>query len=248
MATIVATILARCTIRRMSESAIHAGTWRQREGDLEVAFFGCRPGTALANAGQRLLSHAGDTAWLEQTHGDVVRTARPGWSGAGDAIVTADRTLVPIVVTADCVPVLIATRHRVAAVHAGWRGIVAGVVGATVSRLGRSSDDRTGEDLARAVAWIGPAASGCCYEVGDDVARAIAAASVDGVVRATADRPRVDLAAAVAFQLRDAGIADVRSVGICTCCDDAWWSYRREGALAGRNLALIARRGRDQMA
>ncbi len=233
-----------------------AGSWVDGDGDVECWFVGRRPlsSSSLADVLRvtdptRHGASASHAAWLEQVHGSEVRRARPGWSGRGDALVTLDAGLVPVIVTADCVPVLVATPTRLAAIHAGWRGIAAGVVAAALERLTnpcRSRDAGPTEDTGMLdrgiIAWVGPAASDCCYEVGDDVAYAIVEASAPSVVRATAGRPRVNLAAAVRHQLMRAGVSEVRVSGICTCCHDAWWSYRREGAAAGRNLAWIARR------
>jgi YfiH family protein len=136
-------------------------------------------------------------------------------------------------VTADCVPVLLGGGSRIAAVHAGWRGIAAGIVGAALTRLGVP-----GREL---IAWLGPAIGACCYEVGDEVAREVAAASGSAVVAdGPRGRPHLDLAAAVAAQLRRGGVEQLRTVDRCTRCDDGrLWSYRREGPEAGRNVAFV---------
>ena len=139
------------------------------------------------------------------------------------------------VATADCVPLLLASAQGVIAVHAGWRGVVAGIARRAARRLlaGASAPVR---------AWIGPAIGPCCYEVGADVAARVVAQSTAGV--ATVDRrPRVDLAAAVEWQLASEGIAAVELVRACTRCHPEWlWSYRRDGGAAGRNLSFIRRR------
>lgn len=211
--------------------------WRDRAGDIEVTFLGRQPRPGpLARIAYRLAPRARSAAWLEQVHGDCVRSARPGFCGRGDGLVAEAACHVPMVVTADCVPVLVAAGNGLAAVHAGWRGIVAGVVGATIGRL----EARSGLDGA--VAWIGPAAAACCYEVSHAVAAAVVAVSTPAIAQPTAARPRLDLAAAVRHQLLRAGVDNVRLSGICTCCSPHWWSYRREGPGAGRNVALIWRR------
>ncbi len=204
----------------------------------------CFAGRAIAVAGLKASSAALardassgsplDASWLEQVHGRTVRRARTGCSGRGDALWTADRGRALVIVTADCVPVLIARGAQVAAVHAGWRGVAAGVVPAACARLAAGDD---------AVAWIGPSIGACCYEVGDDVARQVADVSCPRVVRAKgAGRPHLDLQAAVGFQLKQAGFDDVRLIDRCTHCHpDELWSYRRSGPRAGRNLALIWR-------
>ena len=100
-----------------------------------------------------------------------------------------------------------------------------------------------GAEPARWSAWIGPAIGACCYEVGDEVALEVAAASApEVVVPGRAERPHLDLAAAALAQLRRAGVGAVVRVAACTHCDETTlWSYRREGKGAGRNLAFIWR-------
>jgi hypothetical protein len=136
------------------------------------------------------------------------------------------------IATADCVPVALhdPEGRSLAAVHAGWRGIVAGVAARAVAAL----------DAPRLIAWIGPAIGPCCYEVGEEVAEAVASASDSTVVRSAAGpRPFLDLQRAVAIQLRDAGIAEVQTFDLCTRCHpERLWSYRRDGRAAGRNYLL----------
>jgi len=127
-------------------------------------------------------------------------------------------------------------------VHAGWRGLVAGAIGAAVARLaGLAPDGHSGGALS---AWIGPSIGPCCYEVGDEVAEAIAsAAGPSAVVRRPEGRPHVDLQAAARLQLAAHGVRAISSLALCTRCHpDLLWSYRRDGAAAGRNLAFVWRR------
>lgn len=176
---------------------------------------------------------ASEHSWLRQVHGSVVRPATVGCAGEGDGLVTsvADRALV--LVTADCVPVLITDGDRIGAAHAGWRGIANGVVGAVLEELPGASE-----------AWIGPSIGPCCYEVSEDVAAKLAAIAGSQVVHSRASaRPTVDLLLAVECQLRDRGVGRVGRLGPCTrCCEDLW-SYRRDGSSAGRNLSAIWRSG-----
>ena len=176
-------------------------------------------------------------AWLRQVHADGVREATAGACGEGDALVTDRPGIAATVATADCVPVLVASPGAVAAVHAGWRGIVAGVVAAALERL----RDRGGLD--RSVAWIGPSIGSCCYEVSEEVAGRVGEAAGADVRRAgTGGRPHLDLAAAVAAQLGAAGVEHIVSVDLCTRCRPEWlWSHRRDGEGCGRNLAMIWR-------
>ncbi len=136
---------------------------------------------------------------------------------------------------ADCVPVLLAAPGRgvVAAVHAGWRGVAKGIVEVAIAEMGA--------DAGEVIAAVGPCIGGCCFEVGDEVAAEIAAASVDSVVvRSAGAKPKVDLRAAVAWQLRRAGVGAVEQVGGCTMCEAArFHSFRRDGKASGRLLGAI---------
>ena len=159
----------------------------------------------------------------------VVGRARPiDGRGVGAATIS----IAVGVRVADCVPVLIADEASgdVVAIHAGWRGVVLGVVRAGVERL---------KALA-AVAAIGPCIGACCFEVGDDVAR-----QVGFVVATRGGKAWVDLRAAVRAQLLALGIENMRidEVPGCTRCDAArFHSFRRDGAGAGRMLAAIVPR------
>jgi YfiH family protein len=221
-------------------------SWRGGRGSIAVRFAGRRAGSggpgplaARLKEVRALLPRGTDAAWLQQVHSASVVEARPGANGPGDALTTRRRGLALSVVTADCVPVLLADpadRGRIAAVHAGWRGLAQRILPAVLDRF-----ESAGGAL---VAWIGPAIGPCCYEVGDEVAAAVAAASSAGVVRpGPRERPHLDLAAAARLQLAERGVADVEQIEGCTRCDaDRLWSYRREGAKAGRNVAVIWRR------
>lgn len=173
-------------------------------------------------------------SWLRQVHSDRVLAAKPGLCGEADALVVEQEGLAAMVATADCVPIVVTGRHGATAIHAGWRGLAAGVVGAALERLGAD---------AGAQAWIGPSIGPCCYEVGEEVAAAVAAASADEVILpGERGRPHLDLAGAAAWQLDRAGVARIRHVAACTRCRPEWlWSHRGDGAGAGRNLALVWR-------
>lgn len=174
-------------------------------------------------------------SWLRQVHSARVLQASPGEAGEADALVTHDTEIALTIKTADCVPVLLATTDRIAAAHAGWRGLVSGVIGATLSRLGELPDATE--------AWIGPAIGPCCYEVGDEVAAQLAAASTWDIVSTRPGRKaHVDLHAAAIHQLSAHGVKRIHRVDLCTRChQDILWSYRGEGDKAGRNWAMIWR-------
>jgi polyphenol oxidase len=140
---------------------------------------------------------------------------------------------------ADCVPILVGDLFsgRAAAIHAGWRGIEAGVIGAALAALGDSRRTR--------VAAVGPCIGSCCFEVGMDVAERVAEAVGDRavVVRTSGDKAHVDLRLAVRRQLAQHGMRafDVEDVEGCTKCDARrFFSFRRDGQDSGRHLAVIA--------
>jgi YfiH family protein len=173
--------------------------------------------------------------WLRQAHGDrVVTVDRPG-EGAGeaaDAAVTQSSGAVLAVHTADCAPVaLVAEGGAVAVVHAGWRGLAAGVVEATVDRL---------RDLADGPvkAVVGPLIGPECYEFGEDDLRSVATRLGGGVVATTsAGAPALDLPAGVRTALEAAEIRDVGFVGGCTACGRDAFSHRARGE-RGRQAVL----------
>ena len=178
-------------------------------------------------------------AWLRQRHGiDVLRATRPGPTGDGDALIVSEPGVAATVFVADCVPVLIAAGDSVAAVHAGWRGLASGVLASAVHELSRSSF----RDGTSAEAWIGPAIGPCCYEVGEDVAAQVESRSgPEVVIRRPGWKPHLDLPLAARRQLADLGVARVSTAERCVRCSPDWWSYRRDGARAGRNYGFIWR-------
>jgi YfiH family protein len=185
----------------------------------------------------------------KQVHGAAVviagRAPVPEGTEA-DALVTAEPGVAVAIKVADCVPlVAFADTGAVAAIHAGWRGFVAGVIPGALAELGRVGRSD------RVESWkvvIGPHIGACCFEVGADVADTIAAASDhrDGIVvpQASGKNPHVDLDLAVRVHLARAGIAAGNVVRLegCTRCDaERFHSYRRDGANAGRHrIAAVA--------
>jgi polyphenol oxidase len=158
--------------------------------------------------------------------------------GDADGLVTADPGVVLAVLTADCAPVLLAdpAARVVGAVHAGWRGLAAGVVEAGVAALAG-----LGADPGACVGLVGPAIGGCCYEVGLDV-RATVGDRYPAALATTRDgRPALDPAAGAAQALERAGIGQVRVAGECSFdLEDRYFSHRRDNGRTGRQAGLIA--------
>lgn len=172
-----------------------------------------------------------------------------------DAICTDLPGVAVGIFTADCVPLLIAdpVSGAVAAVHAGWRGVLAGVASATVAALVQTYGSRPC-DLQVA---LGPAIGPCCFEVGTEVVAAfdeeLPAARVAGAIRdvdpSAGKKPHIDLKRALLAALEAAGVPRVQidAGAECTMCDPAgrFYSYRRDNTQTGQHLSLIvAPRGR----
>lgn len=181
---------------------------------------------------------------VSQVHGRAVVVVAAGEDVArvrereADALVARAPSAAVAVRTADCVPILLADPETgaVAAVHAGWRGVVARVLDAAIDALGAPP--------SRVVAAIGPHIR--AFEVSDEVARAIAEVAHDApVVEARTPRPHVDLAAAVRAQLRHRGLPEdaIDDVGGCTLTEpDRFFSHRRDEGRTGRHLSAILAR------
>jgi len=186
---------------------------------------------------------------VRQVHGsNVVRVTQPADAlvGDADALICDVPGLAIGVVTADCLPVLIATPSgAVAAAHAGWRGLAAGVLAATVAALREIAPDAD-----RAVAVIGPHVGASCYEVDEPVVRGLAARFGDAVEAAMRESRtshwKIDLAGLARLDLERAGLASDRIATFadaCTACDpDRFHSYRRDGPDAGRLVHFVVAR------
>lgn len=190
----------------------------------------------------------GDLVFMQQVHGGDAAVVGAGERGRGlgahhdgmdavDALVTHDPDVGLVVQVADCVPVILADpRASVAAVHAGRAGVVANVVGAALAAMAPASPERV-------EALIGPAIGGCCYEVEEDLATAVAATVPAARATTTWGTPALDLASAVAAQLRAAGVTAIARYGGCTRCAPGarWFSHRREPG-RGRQAGVVIRR------
>lgn len=177
---------------------------------------------------------------VQQVHGDDPR--EEVLRRDGDIVISADTSLACGTRTADCGPLLFADPRSglVAAVHAGWRGTVAGVVAETVEALAR-----LGVRPEEIIVAIGPMIERCCFEVGEEVAQTIAAAGSVGesVIERRYAKPHVDLRAVLVAQLGALDVSNITHVHGCTQCrPDTFHSYRRDGKIGGRMLSAIVPR------
>jgi YfiH family protein len=169
---------------------------------------------------------AGSLVQLRQVHGSEVLEAAVGSSGVlgpGDGLVARAPGVVLGVLAADCVPVLLEGRSGIAALHAGWRGLVAGVLEQGVDAIGPVS-----------AAWIGPSIHACCYEVGAEVTEAFARAGLP-----VADDRHVDPSLAAHWALTRAGVTNIARSDECTSSRANYFSHRRDGE-TGRQGGFIA--------
>lgn len=178
----------------------------------------------------RLRAHLpADPVWLRQVHGVTVVDASGAAAGTdADASFTAASNVVCAVMAADCLPVLFAEESGAAVgiAHAGWRGLAAGVIEATVAAMRVPPP--------RLLAWLGPAIGPEAYEIGSEVRDAFLARSASAASAFTPTRPghwRLDLYAVARQRLASIGVARVSGGGFCTATDtERFFSYRRDKA------------------
>lgn len=203
-------------------------------------------------------SHARDRTWMvsvKQVHGtnalivDRPVTGADRFEGGWDALITDQPGVTVVVRTADCVPVLVYDRYRkaVAAIHAGWRGTLAGIVPRTIETMVARFDVQPA-DLRVS---IGPSAGSCCYEVDQTILEPLREGRKDWSSLLRDDRgarARLDLKALVRRQTAETGIplGHITVVNVCTICHPAlFYSYRREGRVNGtmlNGITLVSRR------
>ena len=170
-------------------------------------------------------------SFVHQVHGRQVRRIADAAAHAhppqGDGQATATPGVAPVALVADCLPIAIAGHRAVAMLHAGWRGLAAGVIPEGI----RALRELGAGDLT---AVVGPGAGGCCYEAGAEVHDAFA--SLPDARRGA----HVDLKAVARHQLLDGGVQDVLDIGICTICADPTllFSHRRDGGVTGRQAGV----------
>lgn len=179
--------------------------------------------------------------FVKQVHGDrVVEAVKAGPDTEADALWTDVPGTAVGVRTADCVPILIEDpRGRVAAVHAGWRGVIAEIAARTLEQL-----VERGGRLAELKVAIGPCIQRCCFEVDGELPERFEAAFGAGVIHRPGGKQKVhlDLPRAVQQTLVKLGVPEGHVVALpqCTMCDGRFFSHRRERGITGRHLSFIS--------
>jgi polyphenol oxidase len=179
--------------------------------------------------------------WLHQAHGDrSLRLTSEVLAGEpeADAAFTTEPGVVLVILSADCLPILLCAEDggEIAAIHAGWRGLAAGVIETCIRRL------RTPRE--RLLAWLGPAIGAGSYAIGAEVRDALLARDSGADVAFAATRPghwTCDLYTVARRRLQALGVERVHGGGFDTFVDARFYSYRRDGVRSGRMASLIWR-------
>lgn len=195
---------------------------------------------ANRQAWQAMLGLEGVTPmWLVQTHSATVIDHETYQAGIeADAAISRNPDFMPVVLTADCVPILLANADgsEVAAIHAGWQGLYKGIIAATIARMTSGAETL--------YAWIGPCIQQRSYEVDDAFRERFVSLNpqYDAFFAAgKAGHWQADIAAIANEQLCAGGLKPARifDSGRCTLADEGYFSHRRDGALSGRIASFI---------
>lgn len=196
---------------------------------------------SVARNRSQLQSALGEVSicWLNQVHGSSVVRANPKIVPQADAMWTDESDVALAILTADCVPVMLHSEdgNIIAAAHSGWRGLARGVIESLIAMIEPKSSSLR--------AWLGPAICRHCYEVREDVLNALGITSDSKFVNRSKQPGRylLDLPSFVGERLVNLGVKEVARSDICTCCNEDFYSYRRDGT-TGRSASLILRRGK----
>ena len=234
-------------VRALSSLRGEAATGGASQGPYAWLNLGAHVGddpAAVAENRRLLRSRAGlpaEPSWLAQVHGVTVADLDGvGSQGPADAAITRRPGKVCAILTADCLPIVFTTDtgDGVAAAHAGWRGLAAGVIGATVRAMGVPPE--------RLIAWLGPAIGPAHFEVGAEVREAFLrtdSGAGDAFKATLTGKFMADLAMLARRQLKNLGVSRIHGGGDCTYAHtDRYFSHRRDG-VTGRQATLIWREG-----
>ena len=184
----------------------------------------------------------------DQTHGDniavITETETKGWESLEDSVSDSDALITDlpgvmlVILTADCVPILLYDKKKkaVAAIHAGWKGTRSEIVFKTVEKM----IEIYGSDPIDILAGIAPSIGKCCYEVGENVAKHFT--KIPDALSHKDHKFMLDLPAINHYQLLKAGLleSNIELSGVCTACEvDSFFSYRKEQGCSGRFMSLI---------
>jgi len=186
-----------------------------------------------------------DIVFSNQVHGTHIRTVSRGDCGAlfipgkpqADGLITNQPGVALLVFIADCVPILLhdPARNVIGAVHAGWRGTAAGIVSIAVAKMKDDFNCNPGDIHAA----IGPSISGCCYEVGEEVADAFC--EFKECITKYNGKYKADLKECNRIQLANAGVTYISISDECTCCNnEKYWSHRFTKGERGSQVAIIS--------
>ena len=174
-------------------------------------------------------------AWLQQVHGNQVVLVEATDNRVADASYSQQQGLVCAVMTADCLPIVLCNPQGqcIAGVHAGWRGLLKGVIENTVTAMAQN----------QLVAWLAPAIGACCFEVGDEVKTAFVEQSTAFEIAFQAidnQKYLADIYCLATIILNRLGVNTIYRSDYCTMCDSQkFYSYRRDGKHTGRMATLI---------
>ena len=177
-----------------------------------------------------------EPCWINQTHSVEVVTLEQDDNRDADAAITREAGRIAVIMTADCLPILLCNRDgsEVAAIHAGWRGLQAGVIQSTLAAMHSPAE--------QLIAWIGPGITQASFEVGDEVFAAFVDSQPSVASCFSANRPGhwlCDLGGLATSVLRRGDVAEVTRSPHCSYRDaERFYSYRRE-ATTGRMASLI---------
>jgi len=177
-----------------------------------------------------------EPCWLQQTHSTRAIKIGGEPDRQADAAITREVGLVAVVMTADCLPILLCNRAgtEVAAIHAGWRGLADGIIEATLSEMDSSPNELQ--------AWIGPGISQQCFEVGDEVRDIFMAKNESAISRFVSNRPGhwlCDLGGLARDRLSGLEVVEINHTDHCSYRDEAFFYSYRRNAVTGRMASLI---------
>ncbi len=175
----------------------------------------------------------GATQYMKQVHGNRVAVIEEVTDEVptADALITGIPGITLAVMVADCIPLILSSKHSVAAVHVGRKGLVNRVAEKTIEIMREISDQEI-------TATLGPAICGKCYEVSQDIFDEVVASHPAASTRTSANTPSLDLVAGLITDLKSLGIKSIDNQSRCTVESDDLFSYRRS-AITGRQAGLV---------